>query len=399
MSLLPPIRVLDIAGDFSGLAGMLLAQMGAEVIRIEPPKGEPARNLAPQHNGISLPWAAFNLSKQAVTLDLHSEKGRALFLSLVDTADVVLESFRPGTLAALDLAPSTLIARKPDLVVTSLTAFGQDGPRAGNAASDTTIMALSGLMSVTGFPGLPPLRLGYDQVSSLAGLQAVLGTHIALYARGTDGQGQHVDVSALDAARLANYREPLRWEFQKAIETRRGNVARRGRGGFTSNVWQCRDGWITWSPSDDPKRAQSFIETANAIGIGLDWKDHDFAGRKPADLPQDEIDRLEADIAPFFHRYTRRELEEMATEKGWMLIALLDLKEAAAQPQLEAREFWTAMPIGGRDVPVPAFPFKTSEAQPHQTGTLPAPGQHNAEILGAHRSAEDLAALAKEGVI
>jgi crotonobetainyl-CoA:carnitine CoA-transferase CaiB-like acyl-CoA transferase len=405
MSLLPPIRVLDIAGEFSGLAGMLLAQMGAEVIRIEPPKGEPARDHAPLHNGISLPWAAFNLSKQAITLNLHSEKGRALFLSLVDTADVVLESFRPGTLAALDLAPSTLIARKPDLVVTSLTAFGQDGPRAGNAASDTTIMALSGLMAVTGFPGLPPLRLGYDQISSLAGLQTVLGTQIALYARGSDGMGQHVDVSALDAARLANYREPLRWEFQRAIETRRGNVARRGRGGFTSNVWQCRDGWITWSSSDDPKRARSLFDKAHEQGVALDWREHDFASELPADMDQPRIDAIEAAIAPFFLNYTRAELEQMARDHGWILIAFLDLAEATAQPQLAARGYWTRAEFGtgtGNDtgLPVPAYPFVTSADQPGHRGPAPTLGQDNSSILGAlGHDAAALETLRAEGVI
>lgn len=399
MSLLPPLKVLDLGGEWTGFPGAILAQMGGEVTLVERPGGDPARTRAPQVQGINPSFAAWNLSKKSVTLDMETDAGRTLLRDLIAKADVVLESHRPGALANLGLAPEALIADNPSLIVTSLTAFGQTGPRAADAASDTTLMALSGLMTVTGFPGLPPLRLGYDQIASLGALQAALGTLMAVFSRGADGRGQHVDVSILDAARLANYREPLRWEFQTAIETRKGNGARRGRGGFVSTIWRCKDGWITWSPSDDPKRARSFIETANAIGIGLDWADHDFAGKKPADLPQQEIDRLEAAIAPFFHRYTRSELEQMATEKGWMLIALLDLKEAAAQPQLEAREFWTTMPIGGRDVPVPAFPFKTSEAQPHQSGTVPEPGQHNAEVLGAHRSAEDLAELAKEGMI
>jgi benzylsuccinate CoA-transferase BbsE subunit len=399
MSLLPPIRVLDLGGEWTGFPGVILAEMGAEVILVERPGGDAARNRLPQAGGVNPAFAAWNLSKKSVTLDIETDEGRAILKDLIADSDVVLESHRPGTLAALGLAPEKLIADHPSLIVTSLTAFGQTGPRAANAASDTTLMALSGLMAVTGFPGLPPLRLGYDQIASLGALQAALGTMMAIFARGTDGQGQYVDVSILDAARLANYREPLRWEFQQAIETRKGNGARRGRGGFVSTIWRCKDGWITWSPSDDPKRSQSFIETANAIGIGLDWKDHDFAGHKPADMPQAEIDRLESDIAPFFLRHTRAELEAMATEKGWMLIALLDLKEAAAQPQLAARDFWTSVPIGGQNVPVPAFPFKTSEAQPQQTGPVPHPGQHNAEVLGAVRDAAQLAALQKAGVI
>lgn len=386
MSLLGPLRILDLGGDWGGLPGLVLAQMGAEVILVEPPGGDPARHKAPMNGGASLPWAAWNLSKKSVTLDLDHDRDRESFKKLVATADAVIESHRPGFLAGLGLAPSTMMAQNPGLVVTSLTAFGQDGPRAGNAASDTTVMALSGLMEVTGFPGAPPLRLGYDQIGSLGALQAALGTLIAHFAKGIDGQGQHVDVSVLDAARLANYREPLRWEFQQAIETRRGNVARRGQGGFTSTIWKCADGWVTWSASDDPRRARSFFETAAENGIALDWQDHDFACEKPADMPQERIDAMEADIAPFFLRYSRAELEDMAREKGWILIALLDLEEAAAQPQLAARGYWAEAEIGGQMLPVPGFPFLTSDAQPAHKGPPPVPGQHNDDILGALQS-------------
>jgi crotonobetainyl-CoA:carnitine CoA-transferase CaiB-like acyl-CoA transferase len=382
VSLLGPIRVLDVAGEFWGLPGKILAEMGADVVRIEPPVGEPARSHAPLHAVESLPWTAFNLSKRSVTLNLESERGRAIFLQLVDRADVVLESFRPGRMAELGLAPERLMERRPSLVVTSLTAFGQTGPYAGNAASDITVMALSGLMAVTGFPGLPPLRLSHDQTLGLGALQAALGTLMALYSRGATGEGQHVDVSALDAARLANYREPLRWEFQQAVEVRRGNVARRGRGGFVATIWKCADGWITWSASDDPKRARSLFDMAHGLGIALDWRDHDFAALAPQDMPQDEIDRLEADIAPFFERHTRDRLETMAREHGWILIGLLDLAEAAAQPQLDARGFWMKVPFAGGDVTVPAFPFRTSEAQPLTCGPAPALGADTDAVLG-----------------
>lgn len=400
MSLLAPIRVLDLAGEWSGLAGMMLAQMGAEVIRIEPPGGEPARDHAPKNQGISLPWAAYNMSKQGVTLDLTSPKGKSLFLEMVDGADVILESFRPGTLDNLGLAPATLLDRKPDLIIASQTAFGQDGPRAGNAATDTTVMALSGLMAVTGFPDMPPLRLGFDQIGSLGGLQTALGTLMAIYARGTDGLGQHVDVSVLDAARLANYREPLRWEFQKAIETRRGNVARRGNGGFTSNVWQCRDGWITWSSSDDPKRARSLFDKAHELGIALDWRDHDFAAQLPADMDQPQINAIETAIAPYFERYSRAELEQMARDNGWILIAFLDLAEATAQPQLAARGYWTDERFGDQTLPVPAYPFVTSTDQPQHRGPAPTLGQDNDQVFAAlGKSSADIQALRQAGVI
>lgn len=400
MSLLAPIRVLDLGGDWGGLPGKILAEMGAEVIRIEPPGGDPARRRAPMAGGVGLPWTAFNLSKRSVTVDIAAPEGQAMLLDLAAGADAVIESFPPGHLGGLGLAPEALIRRHPSLVVTSLTAFGQTGPRAGDPASDTTVMALSGLMAVSGFAGLPPLRLGVDQITSLAGLQAALGTLMALYARGADGLGQHVDVSALDAARLANYREPLRWEFQQAVETRRGNLARRGKGGFTSTIWECRDGWITWSASDDPKRARSLFDTAHAEGLATDWADHDFGAELPADMDQARIDALEAAIAPFFRRYTRDELEAMARDKGWILIGFLDMAEAMAQPQLAARGFWTEEQVGHLRLPVPAHPFVTSTDQPGHKGPAPEPGVDNDTIWGAlGRSPQELDRLRARGVI
>lgn len=400
MSLLGPCRVLDLGGDWGGLPAMVLAQMGAEVIRIEPPGGDPARGRAPCVGEVGLPWAAFNLSKRSVTVDLGAAAGREVLLDLLGRADALIESFAPGHLAGLGLAPEALIVRQPGLVVTSLTAFGQTGPRAAEAASDTTVMALSGLMAVTGFAGMPPLRLGHDQIRSLAGLQAALGTLIALHARAADGLGQWVDVSALDAARLANYREPLRWEFQQAVETRRGNVARRGRGGFTSNVWRCADGWITWSASDDPKRARSLFDAAHAEGIALDWAGHDFAADAPADMPQERLDAVEAAIAPFFLRYTRAELEAMAVAQGWILIGFLDLAEAMAQPQLRARGFWVEERVGDRSLPVPAYPFRASAAQPRHRGPAPAPGQDTETVLAElGRTPDEIAALRAAGAI
>ncbi len=400
MSLLAPIRVLDLGGDWGGLPGKILAEMGAEVIRVEPPGGDPARRRAPMAGGTSLPWSAFNLSKRSVTVDIAVPEGRDLVLDLAGHADAAIESFRPGYLSGLGLSPETLIGRNHALVVTSLTAFGQTGPRAADPASDTTVMALSGLMAVTGFAGLPPLRLGLGQIASLAGLQAALGTLMALHARAGDGLGQHVDVSALDAARLANYREPLRWEFQQAVETRRGNLARRGRGGFTSTIWKCRDGWITWSASDDPKRARSLFDAAHAEGIATEWADHDFGTELPADMDQSRIDALEAAIGPFFLRYARDELEAMARDKGWILIGFLDMAEAMAQPQLAARGFWTEEQVGHLRLPVPAHPFVTSTDQPGHKGPAPEPGQDNDVIWGGlGRSPQDLDRLRARGVI
>lgn len=382
-ALLEPIRVLDLSNKWGYFAGKVLAEMGADVVHVEPPGGDPMRKAPPlTEDGESTLWLSYNTSKRSVTLDIEDEDGREKFRALAAQADMVLECFTPGYLETIGLAPETLMVANPKLIVVSLTPFGQTGPRASYPASDTTIMALSGLMAVTGFPDLPPLRLGYDQILGLASTQAALGALTALYARGQTGRGQHVDVSALDAARLANYREPLRWEYQETVVGRTGNLAHRGSGGFTNTIWECRDGYITWSPGDDPRRSHSLFGRANEDGFALDYRDYDFAGTRIVDLPQDEIDSIESAIAPFFLKYTRAELEDMAMEKGWILISFLDIAEAAAQPQLAARGYWGDVNhSNGGTLRMPRYIFQSTAPRPDVKSPPPYPGEHNAEIF------------------
>jgi formyl-CoA transferase len=195
------IRVLELANYMAGpYCGMLLADMGAEVIKIENPNGgDFARGSSPFVEGEGVGFIAINRGKKSLTLDLKSERGKAIFLDLVKTADVMVENFRPGTMSDLGLGYEKLCALNPRLIVCATTGFGQTGPYSHRPALDLIVQGMSGLMAITGEPGRPPVKVGVpvtDLTAALFGAYAVLS---ALRARDIMGEGQIIDVSMLEA--------------------------------------------------------------------------------------------------------------------------------------------------------------------------------------------------------
>ena len=196
--LLSPYRVLDLSNELGFLCGKILGDLGADVIKIEPPGGEPARRLGPFYGDQpdpekSLFWFGFNNNKRGITLNLESAKGRELFSQLVAKADFVMETFTPGYLDGLNLGYTTMSKINPRLVLTSITPFGQTGPYSKFKASDIEIMALSGCMSLTGDPDRPPLRVTFPQSYGWTGSYAAMGALIAHYHREQTGEGQQVE--------------------------------------------------------------------------------------------------------------------------------------------------------------------------------------------------------------
>ena len=177
--LLSPYRVLDLSNELGFLCGKILGDLGANVIKIEPPGGDPARRLGPFYGDQpdpekSLFWFGFNNNKRGITLNLESAKGRELFSRLVTKAHFVIETFTPGYLDSLDLGYKTLSIINPRLVLNSITPFGQTGPYSRFKASDIEIMALSGCMSLTGDPDRPPLRVTFPQSYGWTGSYAAM---------------------------------------------------------------------------------------------------------------------------------------------------------------------------------------------------------------------------------
>lgn len=199
--MLEGIRVIDLTRVLAGpYATMLLADLGADVIKIEPPQGDPMRQMGPpfEVDGRSPYFMAVNRNKRSVVLDLRKRRQREQFLSLVDTADVVVDNFRPGVMDRLGISHEVLKLRKPTLVTCSLSAFGSNGPYAQLPAYDLVIQAMGGNMSITGEPGGDPVRAGVpigDLAGGTFGAIAILG---AVVSRQLSGEGRHIDLSLLD---------------------------------------------------------------------------------------------------------------------------------------------------------------------------------------------------------
>ncbi|MEI2659848.1 MAG: CoA transferase [Bifidobacterium adolescentis] len=194
------IRILDLTWVLAGpFASMILADLGAEVVKVErPPNGDISRTTGPYQNGWSGYFFSINRGKKSIGINLRSAEGRALFLRLVEKADVVVENFTPGTMARLGLDYGVLSARNPRLIMASVSGFGQTGPYSDRPALDIVVQAMGGVMSITGEPGGGPVRPGTSYGDLTAGLFATVGILSALHERERSGLGQAIDISMLD---------------------------------------------------------------------------------------------------------------------------------------------------------------------------------------------------------
>jgi crotonobetainyl-CoA:carnitine CoA-transferase CaiB-like acyl-CoA transferase len=246
---LDDIRVLDLAGEIGQYCTKLLADLGADVIKIEPPGGDPVRNVPPFYHDEpgpqkSLYWLNLNTSKRSVSLDIEDQEGRAEFERLVAAADVVVESFDPGYLDHLGLGYEGLASIKPDIILTSVTGFGQTGPHAHYKSPDIVGVAMGGIMWLAGDPqdppNVPPWRQGYISAS----IHAAGGTVTALYHRDVSGEGQHVDVSMQESLSIAQETAMQTWDMLELLRVRNAH-----RGIIPLDVpgigpYECSDGWV-----------------------------------------------------------------------------------------------------------------------------------------------------------
>jgi CoA:oxalate CoA-transferase len=209
------VRILDLTRMLAGpYATMLLADMGAEVVKVEDPRGgDPIREMGPPFvDGVSAYFLAINRNKKSITLDLKSPEGRDVFLQLVAASDVVIDNFRPGVTDRLAIGPEACRSARPDIVTCAITAFGSDGPYRDLPAFDLVLQAMGGGMSITGEPGRAPVRMGLPIGDLAGGMFAAQGVCGALFGRERTGLGQHIDVSLLDGqVSLLTYMAQYHW--------------------------------------------------------------------------------------------------------------------------------------------------------------------------------------------
>ncbi|MBI4295378.1 MAG: CoA transferase [Chloroflexi bacterium] len=392
VGLLEPYRVLDLADEKGSLCGRIFASLGADVIKIEKPGGDPARNIGPFYHDIvdpqkSLHWFAYNAGKRSITLDIELAEGQEFFKRLVKTADFVIESSPPGHMDKLGLGYQALSKINPRIIVTSITHFGQTGPYKDYKASDLIHMALSGIMSITGDSARAPLRLGLEQSYNVASLYACVGTLLAHYYRLRSGEGQHVDLSIYESCVRCNQIEPLYWEHSKFISQRFrrfGSYVSRG-GLYNRSVWPCKDGHIVWllfGGVDGARENRPLTGWMDSEGMAGHLKDVKWEEVDLLTCSQKVIDSWEEVIGQFFLRHTKRELQEGAMQKAIRLFPVADIAGAVENEQLASRGFWVKVehPELQTTINYPGPFYLSNNSACKVKCRAPLVGEHNEEV-------------------
>jgi formyl-CoA transferase len=392
------IRVLELGTLIAGpFAGRLLGDMGAEVIKVEPPDApDPLRTWGQaERDGHHFFWTVQARNKKAITLNLRKERGRELFLELVERADLIVENFRPGTLEKWNLGYDVLRQRNPGIILVRVSGYGQSGPDAQRAGYASVAEAVSGLRHLNGFPGGPPPRLALSLGDTLAGMFAAQGALAALYRRSISGEGQVVDAAITESCLAIQESTIPDYDVGGVV---RGPSGTRLDGIAPSNIYRAADGsWVVIAANQDTL----FRRLCQAIGRPELSTDDRFATHVARGRNQDELDKLIGDWAA---GKQPAEIIEVLTAAGVVAGPINTVAEVVTDPQLRARgmlvehydERIGEAVLGPGVVPqLSATPGRVRNAGPAR------PGQHNHEVytglLG--KTQTELDALHAEGVL
>ena len=360
------IRVLDLSRVLAGpFCSMILADLGAEVIKVESPWGDDSRQFGPFVDGTSAYYRLFNRSKMGITLDFKNDDDKEVLRDLVRRADVVVANFRPGVLEKLGLGPEELLEVNPRLVVTSISGFGQSGSLAKEPAYDLVAQAMSGLMSITGWPNSKPTRVGISLGDLIPGLYAAIGTVSALYQRESTGKGQHLDLAMYDSLISVMESVGMRALYDDTPPTRIGNDH-----GLSApfSTYATKDGDVVIAITTN----RLFERLANALDIPEMATDHRFA--EPVARSENRVALREL-IEEALSTKTRAETTALFEEHGVPTARVYDLDEALRSPFAEERGVVVEETDGFRTL---ASPLKLAGME----APKPAPelGQHNDRI-------------------
>ncbi|MEE9206711.1 MAG: CoA transferase [Acidimicrobiia bacterium] len=323
------VRVLDVSTLFAGpLAATILGDFGAEVIKIEHPRGDPVRDHGHSKNGIPLWWKMLSRNKKAITLNLSQREGQALMMRLVESADVLIENFRPGTLERWDLGPDRLRQINPRLVIARVTGFGQFGPYAGRPGFGTLAESMSGFAHITGDPDgpptLPPFGLA-DGIAAQATANAVL---IALYHRDAHGgSGQIIDLAIIEPILTILGSQPIVYDQLGIVQVRTGN---RSVNNAPRNTYRTADGkWVAVSTS-----AQSIAERAmRLVGHPEVIEEPWFASGAERAKHAEELDGY---VGGWIARHDLSQVIEAFEEAEAAVAPVYDIEQIMKDPQYEA---------------------------------------------------------------
>ena len=410
--LLSPYRVLDLTDERGLLCGKILADLGADVIQVEPPGGSSARNIGPfyqddPHPEKSLYWWAYTANKRGITLNLETADGRDMLKRLAKDAHFLIESFPPGYLDSLGLGYSILEAIVPGLVMVSITPFGKDGPYAHYRATDIVGMAMGGFMYLTGDSDRPPLRISIPHFYLHGAAAGAAGAMVAHTHRAMTGEGQHVDVSCQQAVAKTLAHAPQTWDVEGVVLQRMG-AYRQTSGETVMRVnWSCKDGHVNYmlqgGPLGTSTRALLGWMAEEGLGDevleGVDWENLGY-GEVRAQI----MDRGVESLARFFASHTTEELVSGSQKRRILLFPVATPGDILNHPHLAARDYFKELPHPELGEAV-TYPGAFVKAQDGERVSLrrrpPLIGEHNREIyrdeLGL--AADELRALKEGGVI
>jgi crotonobetainyl-CoA:carnitine CoA-transferase CaiB-like acyl-CoA transferase len=375
--LLDGTRILDLADEKASFCTKLLADLGARVVKIEKPGGDVSRRMGPFWENASYPEKSLsffynNTSKQGITLDLAAERGREIFLELVERYDIIVETFQPGYLSKLKLEFNDLKKVNPRLILVSVTGFGQKGPRKAYKSCDLVASAYGGQMYVTGSPTSAPLKAYGEQSYYVASLFAAIGILLAIQRRSQTGIGEHIDISLQEAVTATLEHVMIRFFSEAIIAGRQGNL----HWNYAFKIFECKDGFIHLTLFQN---WETLIEWLDSEGMAEDLKDRKWN--------QEEYRRQHIDhVIEVVERWTKTHRAEELFELGQLMhfpwAPVLSPKDVLNSAQLKARRFF--VPVHHRDNDVdlchPQLPFRFSSRFTARKKKAPLPGQDNVNI-------------------
>ena len=394
---LSPYTVLDLTEEKGFFLGKILGDLGADVIKIERPQGDPSRRIGPffrdkPSGERSLFWFAFNANKRGITLNLQTRQGVEIFKDLVARAHIVIESGGPGYLDDLGLRYAVLSEINPRIIVTSISLFGQEGPYKDYKGNDLVAGALSGYWYLCGEPDRPPTRISHARLSyGFACEEAAIGTLCALYHQEFTGEGQHVDVSIQESMLVNLHYAPHCWEMHDwNLKRQGGGITAPGSGEIIKLVWKCKDGYVLFMPLGSTTGTRYMIELSKWIeseGMGdesfgkIDW----WSAFDPSRSTKEQYELKELVLsyfARFFEARTKQELYQGAVKRNIQLYPVNTIADLLENPQLESREFWSEVyyPELDGDIVHPGAFAKFTSAELKLERRAPLIGEHNEEI-------------------
>jgi benzylsuccinate CoA-transferase BbsE subunit len=408
--MLSKLRALDLTDENGFLCGKILADLGVDVIKVEKPGGDKSRRIGPFYADIPYPekslyWSAYNSNKRGITLDIEKADGQKIFKKLIKTADFVIESFPPGYLDKLGLGYEALKQIKPDIILASITPFGQSGPYRDHQATDIVAMGMSGILYQTGDIDRPPVQMSLPQACLHAGADAAAGTMIAYYHREATGEGQQVDVSMQQSAAwfLANA-IPF-WELNHIISKRSGTF-RWSINSSQRQVWECRDGYVFFNiigGRTGAKTLHELVDWMDSRGMANDYvKSMDWETLDMFKVNQSVVDKISQPIEAFFKALTKKEISQEAIERHISICPLSSMEDLYNDEQLKSRDFWTSVehPELKASLTYPKGFLQSSEDEQGIRRRAPLIGEDNDEVfrkIGI--SGQELVTLKEAGVI